>query len=140
MSGRVSALGGTTAADSAAAAWACEMTALESAADKMADRTVVWADFDAILADMPNELIRLAQFFGFAATAERLHAIATGPLMTRYSKALEYDYSPALRRELIAEAGAAQRADIDSALAMLSRAAEKSPLLARALARAESES
>jgi hypothetical protein len=86
---------------------------------------------------MPNELIRLAQFFGFAAAAERLHTIATGPLMTRYSKALEYDYSPSLRRELIAEAGAAHRADIDSALAMLNRASEKSPLLERALERAK---
>ena len=114
MSGRVPALGGTTTADAAAAAW---------------------ADFDAMLGDMPNELIRLAQFFGFAATAERLHAVATGLLMARYSKALEYDYSPALRRDLIAEADAAHRVDIESALAMLGRAAEKSPLLARALAR-----
>ena len=135
MSGRVPALGGTTTADAAAAAWACEMTALESAADRMADRAIAWADFDAMLGDMPNELIRLAQFFGFAATAERLHAVATGSLMARYSKALEYDYSPALRRDLIAEADAAHRVDIESALAMLGRAAEKSPLLARALAR-----
>ena len=101
----------------------------------MADRAIAWADFDAMLGDMPNELIRLAQFFGFAATAERLHAVATGLLMARYSKALEYDYSPALRRDLIAEADAAHRVDIESALAMLGRAAEKSPLLARALAR-----
>ena len=111
------------------------MTALESTAERMADRAIAWADFDAMLGDMPNELIRLAQFFGFAATAERLHAVATGLLMARYSKALEYDYSPALRRDLIAEADAAHRVDIESALAMLGRAAEKSPLLARALAR-----
>ena len=55
--------------------------------------------------------------------------------MRRYSKALEYDYSAGLRRELIAEATAAPR-EIDDALAMLGRAAEKSPLLARALERA----
>jgi hypothetical protein len=140
MSGRASLPPPRNSAEAAAAAWTCEMTALESAADKMPDHTIAWADFDAMLADMPNELIRLTQFFGFAATAERLHAIATGPLMARYSKALEYDYSPSLRRDLIAEAGAAHRVDIDSALAMLSRAAEESPLLARALARAESES
>ena len=135
MSGRVKLPQPSNSAEATAAAWACEITALESAADRMAGRTIAWADFDAMLADMPNELIRFAQYFGFAATAERLHAIATGPLMSRYSKALEYDYSPALRRDLIAEAGAAHRADIDSALAMLDRAAEKSPLLARALAR-----
>jgi hypothetical protein len=38
---------------------------------------------------------------------------------------------------LIAEATEHYRADIDRALAMLQSAAEKSPLLARALARAE---
>jgi hypothetical protein len=113
------------------------MTALESAADKMADRHVVWADFDSMLADMPNELLRVAQFFGFDAPADRIHAIATGPLMRRYSKAIEHDYSAELRRELIAVAQGAHRGDIDSALAMLQSAAEKSPLLERALRRAE---
>ena len=126
-----------TQADLAAIAWACEMTALEAAARAMPGRTIAWADFDAMLADMPNELSRAAQIFEFAAPADRIHAIATGPLMRRYSKALEYEYSPSLRRELIAEAEATHRADIDSALAMLNDAAEKSPLLARALERAK---
>ncbi|HEX6217776.1 MAG TPA: hypothetical protein VFZ35_00700, partial [Sphingomicrobium sp.] len=58
-----------------------------------------------------------------------------GPLMRRYSKALEYDYSPQLRSDLIAEASAAHRADIDGALAMLGTAAQDSPLLGRALER-----
>lgn len=137
MSGRVPASGGSSAAHSAAAAWACEMTALESAADRMAGRQIAWADFDSMLADMPNELLRVAQFFGFDAPADRIHAIATGPLMRRYSKAIEHEYSAELRRELIAEADGMHRADIDSALAMLQSAAEKAPLLERALRRAE---
>jgi hypothetical protein len=57
--------------------------------------------------------------------------------MRRYSKATEYEYSPSLRRDLIAEAEAAHRADLDGALAMLQSAAENSPLLAKALRRAE---
>jgi hypothetical protein len=60
--------------------------------------------------------------------------------MGRYSKALEYEYSPSLRRELLAEAGRDHRADIDQAIAMLNEAAPNSPLLARALCRAEPES
>lgn len=122
-------------AETAAAAWACEMTALEAAAEAMEDWQVAWADFDAMLADMPAELARVARFLGFS--TERVPEIAAGPLMRRYSKALEYEYSPSLRRELIAEAGAANRADIDSAIAMLQSAAENSPLLARALRRSE---
>jgi hypothetical protein len=137
MSGRVAFPQPQTTAQAAAAAWACEMTALESAADQMPDRHVAWADFDRMLDDMPRELAKIATLFGFDAPAGAIHAIATGPLMGRYSKAPEHDYTPALRSDLIAQAAAANRADIDSALAMLQSAAENSPLLARALERAK---
>ena len=120
----------------AAAAWSAEMTALETASEAMADRQIAWLDFDAMLGQMPAELGKIAQFFGFQASDDAIAAIASGPLMNRYSKALEYDYSPTLRRDLIAEASERHRRDIDAALAMLRSAAEKSPLLGRALARA----
>jgi hypothetical protein len=122
-------------ADLAAAAWACETTALEAAAEAMPDRRIDWADFDRMLDNMESALGRIAEIFGFEATPDQLAAIATGPLMTRYSKALEYDYSAALRRDLIEEQIVAHGREIDSALAMLGAAAEKSALLARALAR-----
>jgi hypothetical protein len=117
----------------AAAAWAAEMTALEAAAEAMAERKIAWMDFDAMLGDMEAELARVAAFFGFAGD---VRAVASGPLMSRYSKAPDYEYSPALRRELIAETSEQHGRHIDAALAMLDAAAEKSPLLARALARA----
>jgi hypothetical protein len=139
MAARVTDLSEQSRSDAhlAAAAWACEMTSLEAAADAMTDRRIRWADFDAMLADMATALRPIADHFGFAADDARLTALASGPLMVRYSKALEYDYSAGLRRELIAEAGQDHRRNIEEALAMLGAAAEKSPLLARALARAE---
>jgi hypothetical protein len=127
----------SNAAEAAASAWACEMTGLEKAAEAMPDRQVRWLDFDQFLQDVPRELAGVAQFFGFGAEAYQLDAIARGPLLGRYSKALEYDYSPSLRWELIAEAEAANRAEIDRALAMLQSAAESSSLLARALDRSK---
>jgi hypothetical protein len=136
MAGRVGVLPARNDAEFAAAAWACEMTALEAAVEAMPDRQIVWADFDLMLEEMPTELARLAAFFGFAVDDAELNAIAFGPLMTRYSKAPEFEYSPELRRDLIAEADQRHRAGIDDALAMLGRAAEESPLLARALGRA----
>ena len=136
MAARVDPLPAANDAALAAAAWACEMTALEAAANAMPDRHIAWADFDVMLDDMPGELGKAAEFLGFAASTDTIGAIATGPLMTRYSKAPEYDYSPSLRAELLAEANALHRRAIDDALAMLARAAEKSPLLARALRRA----
>lgn len=122
-------------AELAAIAWACETTSLEAVADAMIDRQIAWADFDAMLADMSGELGRVADFFGFEADTAQLQAVATGPLIRRYSKGLEYDYSANLRAELIADATAANRAAIDGALAMLANAAEKSPILARAVGR-----
>jgi hypothetical protein len=122
-------------AERAAIAWACEMTSLEAAAEAMNDRRIAWADFDAMLGDMVTELTRAADFFGFSADAGRLEAIAGGPLMQRYSKALEFEYSPSLRNELIAQEIRLAGGEIDAALAMLSASSEKSLLLARALAR-----
>jgi len=123
-------------ADRSALGWAAEMTTLEAAADSMADRHIAWEDFDAMLADMASALARVSTFFGFAAAPGQLDAIAGGPLMSRYSKATEYQYSPALRNEVIADVERRHGPEIDAALAMLESAAERSPLLARALARA----
>jgi len=138
MAARVTGLDGAERSDAhrAAAAWACEMTSLEAAAEAIPDRLIEWADFDAMLDDLAPALGRVAGFFGFAADSGRLRNIADGPLMRRYSKALEYDYTPTLRRELIEEAQMLHRRNIDDALAMLRVAAEKSPLLRRALERA----
>ena len=126
-------------ADLAAIGWACEMTALEAAADAMADRCIEWLDFDRMLYAVAVDLARIADFFGFGASPQQLTEIAGGPLMQRYSKALEYDYTPSLRRDLIADADRRHRANIDAALAMLEQAAQESPLLARALERAQRE-
>ena len=135
---RVSALGAAhNDAELAAIAWACEMTSLEAAADAMSDRQIAWADFDEMLRDMPGGLGRVADFFGFEADSTQVQSAASGPLMSRYSKGLEHDYSASLRAELIAEATVANRAAIDGALAMLANAAEKSPILARALGRSK---
>ena len=123
-------------ADRSALGWAAEMTTLEAAADSMADRHIAWEDFDAMLADMPSALTRASSFFEFAAAPDQLEALAKGPLMSRYSKATEYQYSPALRNEVIADVERRHGPEIDAALAMLESAAERSPLLARALARA----
>lgn len=123
-------------AELATAAWAAEMTSLEAAAQSMADRPIAWSDFDAMLRNMDAELERTARFFGFAANTDRLREIISGPLTKRYSKAPEYEYSPKLRRDLLGESSERYGREIDSALAMLETAAEKSPLLARALARA----
>jgi hypothetical protein len=123
----------------AAAAWACEMTSLEAAAEKMAQGQIQWADFDVMLVDMADWMDRAARHFGIEPMPETIEEISAGPLMRRYSKAPEYDYSPSLRAELLADAAHQHAADINAALAALAEAAKSSPLVARALQRAERE-
>jgi len=124
-------------ADRAAAAWACEMTTLEEASERMADCSIAWADFDSMLGNMAGELGRVADHFGFEAPAGLVEAIVSGPLMRRYSKDPNYEYTPKLRQDVIDQELRRQGRDIEGALAMLRAASEKSPLLARALCRAE---
>ena len=125
-----------TEADLAAAAWACEMTALEAAARP----NTRWADFDQALGDLHSSLQELAGYLGLPASKEEIEAVAGSPLARRYSKATEYEYSAELRRELLAEAAALHGADIESALAMLTATSETAPLLRKALERAQAES
>jgi len=90
-----------------------------------------------MLGDIASDLTRVAGFFGFETDSNRIEAVADGPLIGRYSKDLSFDYSPTLRRDLIEQELRLQPRDIAGALAMLHTAAEKSPLVARALTRAE---
>jgi hypothetical protein len=122
-------------AELAAIAWACEMTSLEAAAESLAGRAIGWVDFDRMLRDLPETLGSVIELLDLGATTAELSSLARSPLVGRYSKALEFEYSPALRRDLIVESKARHGAQITGALAMLQRAAEKSPLLARSLAR-----
>ena len=130
---------GKSDAHHAAAAWACEMTSLEAAAEACGEQSVAWADFDRMLRDMSNSLKRAAEFLGLPCTPERVAEIVASPLMGRYSKALEYDYSPRLRRELLEEAAFHNKRDIDDALRLLEVTAQTSPLLERALTRTGAE-
>ena len=137
MAGRVPVMAGSKRSDAhrAAMAWACEMTSLEAAADAMPDREIMWLDFDGFLASPAAGLVEAAHHSGIELPAAEPDGIVNGPLMRRYSKALEYDYSPDLRRELQAEARQFHARDIEAALAALDDAAHGSPLLERALSR-----
>ncbi|MCL6697632.1 hypothetical protein LZ496_02380 [Sphingomonas sp. NSE70-1] len=137
MEGRLESLEGATSSDAhrAAMAWACEMTALEAAVDAMPDRTVLWLDFDRFLAAPVEGLTKATAHLGISLSADEAGRIVEGPLMRRYSKGLEHDYSPELRLELQIEARQRHGAAIEAALRMLNEASSTAPLLARALGR-----
>ncbi|MEA3037809.1 MAG: hypothetical protein QOE79_322 [Sphingomonadales bacterium] len=124
-------LGDLSEGETVAMAWACEMTSLEQAADRLGETRVTWLDFDTFLADPASRLGRLAEFFGLDASAAQ--ALATHPLMGRYSKAPEYEYDATLRDEVLAEARREHGAAIAEGLRWLERAARESHVVARCL-------
>lgn len=116
-----------------AMAWAAEMTSLAAAQDALPNGATRRLDFQAFLDDPPAALLDLAGFFGLALDAEGAAKLARHPLMGRYSKAVEYDYSPALRAQLRAEARRAHRDTIADAMRWLDEAGRACPLVARCL-------
>ena len=121
----------------AALGWACEMTSLEGAAARLPAGTVMWLDFDVFLADPERHFAAIAAHFGHP--APDAEAICAGPLMGRYSKALEYEYSPDLRREILADARRRHGGAIRDALNWLETLESRYPAVARAIRRARAE-
>jgi hypothetical protein len=118
----------------AALAWACEMTSLAAASDALGE-SVRWSDFDAFLADPAARLREIAHFFGQPLDEAGARQIVEGPLMRRYSKGLEYEYSPDLRAQVLAQSRDRNRAEIREAMAWLEEAAGRFPVIADALGR-----
>jgi len=121
----------------AALGWACEMTSLDAAAAKLPAEAVLWMDFDVFLADPARHLAAIAGHFGHPAAGAE--AICSGPLMRRYSKALEYEYSPQLRREILADARRRHAGAIADALNWLGGLESRYPAVAQAIRRARGE-
>jgi hypothetical protein len=113
--------------------WACETAALAQAA-RVAGGRALRLDFDGFLAAPEAHLARVLRHFDLAADAAAVSAILAGPDMGRYSKAPEYAYDAALRRDVLAAARLANGAEIRRGLAWLERMAGNYPPVREALA------
>ena len=119
-----------------AMAWAAEMASLERAAAALPAGSATWLDFDSFLAAPAPALGRLAGFFSVPLDPAGAEHLAADPLMRRYSKAAEYEYSAELRESVLAEARREQSGTIAAALRWLDGAARDCPPVAAALERA----
>lgn len=121
-----------------AMAWAAEMTSLASAARALPAGSSMWLDFDSFLDAPAPALASLAAFFGVPLDPAGAEHLAADPLMRRYSKAAEYEYSRELREEVLAEARREQGPAIVAARRWLDEAAVDCPAVAAALERSAS--
>lgn len=124
-------------AGKAALAWASEMTSLHQAAGQLPSGSTLWIEFDRFLAAPAQTLERIAAFLGIDLPAGLAAQLCAGPLMQRYSKALEHDYSPDLRRQVLAQSERDNGPAIAAARRLLEDAARAHPALADCLARAD---
>lgn len=117
----------------AAMAWLAErLTQLRLVAARPA--RVLPIDFDAALADIGGTVARVAGHFGIELPPAYLASVPAHPLLTRYAKATEHAYSPALRAEILAQSRARNAAEIGRGLAWLERMGRADKEAARALA------
>jgi hypothetical protein len=121
----------------AALGWACEMTALNENASRLPAGTVKWLDFDRFLTDPVGHFTAIARHFGRPLEPDTARAIAEGPLMRRYSKALEYEFSPRVRQEILAEARHMYAPALRDALGWLNALAARYPAVAAAIRRSQ---
>jgi hypothetical protein len=119
----------------AALGWACEMTSLEAAAAALPEGSVLWLDFDDFLADPLRHFATIADHFGIDLADGQARPICEGPLMRRYSKALDYEYGPEDRRATLDEARARNGRAIAEALDWLEGLASRYPAMAQAIRR-----
>jgi hypothetical protein len=126
-------LGAASDARKAALGWACEMTALVDNARQLPADTVQWLDFDRFLAEPAIHLHRIAGHFGLDVEAPAANQLVSGPLMRRYSKALEHEFSPRDRQEILAEAHWRHGPAIREALVWLNELAARYPAVAAAI-------
>lgn len=107
-----------------ALSWACEMSALAQAhAASSVGGRILCVDFDRFLINPAPILAQVLRHFDAPATPNEVLAIINGPLMHRYSKALEHAYDAALRRDVLNQARALHGSEIMRGLAWLDSAA-----------------
>lgn len=106
----------TTLGELAAMSWLAERLTQAEASRELGGR-VLAIDFDSMLDALPQTLAQVLAHFGLS--PEQAGRLADSAVLSRYSKAPEHAYSPALRRQLLAQARANYRAEIAAALAWI---------------------
>ncbi len=113
----------------AALSWLVESRARRDAVTAFPER-VIALDFDRFLASVTESMGRILGHFGLPADARYLATVGQSPVLTRYSKAPEYAYTPQVRAEILRDARRDHREEISRGLAWLERLAQANPAVA----------
>jgi len=100
----------------AAMSWLAESWSRRDALATLGQRLIA-VDFDAFLADIAGGMRRILAHFGLG--EDTASDIAQSSVLTRYAKAPEHAFSPALRTQVLDESRLQNRAEIRKGLALL---------------------
>lgn len=104
----------------AALGWLAETRAQRDAVTQFPDR-VLAVDFDALLADIPDSIQRIAEHFGLETGPAFQAGIPESPALRRYSKAPERPFAPDERDRLLAQSRRDNRDEIMRGMQWLER-------------------
>ena len=94
---------------------------------------VVALDFDEFLASIATSMGLVLRHFGLPAEPRLLEDLGRSPVLGRYSKAPEYEYTPDVRAELLRDSRRRNAAEIRKGLDWLERLARSEPGVAQIL-------
>jgi len=132
LSGPVSPLHALSAGELAAMSWLAESWTRHEALRQCPEQ-VVGVDFDDFLADVEAGVGRVLAHFGRPSDAALAAALARSPVLTRYSKAPEYAYTPALRAEVLRDSRRLNAEEIRKGMQWLERQARSDAAVAEIL-------
>jgi hypothetical protein len=118
----------------AAMSWLAETWNQHDAVVRLGAR-VLALDFDELLGDVADAVRRVAAHFQLPLESRWLADIARSPVLTRYSKSPEFEYSPQVRRELLRQSRQNNAAQIGAGLRWLENLAGSQPAMAAVLNR-----
>lgn len=118
----------------AAASWLAETWSQQKALDAAGPR-IMAVDFDVLLTDIAGELGRIVRHMSLPHTATYLANVIQSPVLTRYAKAPEHAYSPAMRAQILSEARTREAEEIRKGLTWLDRMAASNASVAAVRAR-----
>jgi hypothetical protein len=116
----------------AAMSWLAETWNQHDAVARLGVR-VLPLDFDELLADIGVVVSRVAVHFKLPLDSRWLTDIARSPVLTRYSKSPDFEYSPQMRGEVLRQSRQNNAAQIAAGLRWLDRLARSHPAVAERL-------
>ena len=113
----------------AAMSWLAESWTQRDAVKRFPDR-VIAVDFEEFLAAVAESMGRILGHLALPHDARHLSALGRSPVLTRYSKAPEYAYTPDVRAEVLRDSRRYNREEIRKGMNWLERRAESDSALA----------